>query len=173
MRSEPLEAAVNQHPNCALTSSHDLGDLADGEVAEHPEQHCFGLIGGERSDQGKGPIEGVGTLGARRHGVGGAVDRVLSLALEAVVSALGGADVVDAASGRDREQPPTERRLVALETSEAARHLEPHDRRQILRVGHALAPEVAQQEMLVRAPQLGERIAVTRAGTSYHLLHGL
>ena len=90
-----------------------------------------------------------------------------------LVATLAGADVVDPPAGGDREQPAPEIRLAALEAMEAVGDLEPHGRGQIVGLGHALAAEVPQQQVVVGAPQLAERLAIPLTCACDHRLHGL
>lgn len=173
MGGEPAQAAVDEDTHGTLSPSHDLGDLGDRQVAEHPQQHGFRLIGWEGAHQRQRGVERVRVLHRHRR-VGLFVrHRQLPLALGTALAPAPGPDVVDAPAGGDREQPSAEVRLVAVEPAEPGGDLDPDDRRQIVRVGHALAAEVPQEQMLVRTPQVSERVAVTGPRASNHLVHAL
>src|SRR5690606_9678771 len=73
--------------------------------------------------------------------------------------------------GGDGEQPAPEVRLVAHESGQARRHLDPDRRCEIFRLGHALAPEVPEHEVLIGAPEMTECLGITFPCAPDHLLH--
>lgn len=166
---------MHEHAHVALALVHDLGHFRDREIGDHAEQHGFGLIGGEAADQCQCALERFGPFGLLRGGFDlrrPSRQRPLGAVLP-ILTPAHGSDVVDPASGGDREQPAPKIRLAALETVQAGGDLEPHRRRQIVGVRHAFAPEVSEEQMLVGAPQHPECFAVAALRASDHLLHGL
>ena len=162
---------MDKDSNRSLALPEDLRDLGDGEVGNHSEQDCFGLVGWQGAHQGERPVERLGLVGLfgggrRCHGWA-----PVAFPRQVLVTALARTDVVDPATGGDGEQPAAEVFLRALEPMQTRGHLDPHRGRQILGLGHALAPEVAQEQVLVRPPELPEGIPVALAGACYHLLH--
>ncbi len=152
-----------------------VGDLGDAEVGDHPQQHGLGLIGWQRPDQRQRPVERTAPARTRRRPTGRVTRRAPFAGAGRCCwsRACWRADVVDPAAGRDREQPAPEIGLAALEAMQAVGDLDPHRRGQIVGIGHALAPEVAQQQVVVGAPELAERVAIALACACDHLLHSL
>ncbi len=148
-------------------------DLGHAQIGDHPEQHGVGLIGWQRADQLERAIERPCLLGIIGGRWGGGRRIAPALAVEVLLVALRRADVVDPASSRDREQPATEVGLVALEAVQPARHLDPHRRGEIFGIRHALAAEVAQQQVVVCPPQLTQRLSIAISSAPDHLLHSL
>lgn len=163
---------MHEDAHCTLTTLHDLGDLGHPEVGDDTEEHGFGLVGWQRPDEGECVFERrrpLGLLvGSRRRGPVG-LGLLIGLVLR---SSLRRTDVVDPASGSDREEPSPEIGLVTLEAVEPRGDFDPHDRGEILRVAHPFAAEVAEEEVLVRAPELAERLGISVPRASDHVLHG-
>lgn len=168
---EAFEASVGEDADAALGTTHDRSDVGDRQIGDHAQQHGFGLIGWEPPDEFDGPIERSGTLGVD---VGARCRPGLALALEDLVAVAPpsvASDLVDATPGGDREEPSAELVRVAIERGQAAGDLDPHRRRDVVRIVHALAAEVAEQEVLMRAPELAEGVAVARCSSHDHIVH--
>lgn len=162
---------MDEDAHGSLTSLHDLSNLGDAELCDDPEEHRICLIGWQRADQREGTFEGFGILGTLTD-----VGRVRGpfggdLALGSLPTTLARADVVDPPSGGDREQPSSEVGLVTVEAVETGGDLEPHGRGEIFGFCHPLAAEVAKEQMLVRPPDLAERVPVPGPRASNHLPH--
>ena len=124
-----------QHPDSAGTLPHDLGDLLGTEPRQHAQRHHLRLIGRqprdapERGIQGQPRLELVRPIGRRtiellrRH-------RIRSPPLHLSPG-------IDHASPGDREHPGPERRLIPVKAPQPPRHLQPHIRGHILRIGVA------------------------------------
>jgi hypothetical protein len=162
---------MDQDAYGTLASLHDLSDLSDAQFADDPEQHRVGLVGRQRADDRESTFEGLGLLGTLAD-IGRTPGRGRGdLALGSFRAAFARADLVDSAAGCDREQPTSEVGLVAFETVESGRDVEPHGRGEIFGFVHASAAKISEEEMLVCAPELAEGLAVPGPRASNHLLH--
>ncbi len=164
---------MDEYPDIALTGTHDHSNLGDPQFTDHPKQHRLGLVRWKRANDGNRPIDGCGLVGDGPCVGGMFDDRGLAITSHTGFLSFRRANLVDSATGSDREQPASKVVLGTLKSRQARGDLNPHRRGEIFRLGHALATEVSEQEVVVCPPQVAERVGVTRPGAFDHLLHSL
>ena len=150
---------------------HDGRDVGDREVGDDSQQHGFGLVRRKATQEFERSIERRGALGVD---VGAGCRSGLTLGPEYLVTVTSpavAADLVDAAPCGDREEPPTELVGVAGERRQSPCDLDPHRGGQVVRFAHPLAPEITEEQMLMRTPQVTEGFGVPRRGSRDHVLH--
>lgn len=153
---------MNQYAHVALAAPHDLGHPTDVEVGDHAQQHRLGHVVRQSAHECDGPLEVVGLV---ERGLGAwIVDRPAGIGVGTLRPPGRTAQLVDVAAAGDREQPAPEVDVVTLESVQAVRDVDPDLRRQIVRIDGPAATEVPQDEVLVAAPQRGERVPVARSG---------
>ncbi len=159
------------HPHPVRRSAHDLGHLVSVEIAQHPEQHDFGLILREQFENQRHRI-------LRAEVVDGLLFRCvrrfepLEHATLAHVGAApdGSTSVIDQPTTSDREHPRPKPRLITAEPADARGHRQPHISRQI--VGHAwlLRAKKSQQPGLQVTEQHSHRPLLTLLGGGQYRL---
>lgn len=99
---------MHQDANAAFTAAHDGGDIGDAEVGDHTEEYGLGLVGGQGSYEPDRAIECCGSLVVIDGWVGRRMGHRGSDVLVAAATTSIAANLVDTATGRDREQPAPE-----------------------------------------------------------------
>ena len=162
---------MNQHTHRTFPASHDGRHLRDAEVGDDAERDRLSLCRRERGDQRERSVEGALSItfvaGGRRRYVGDACGRLVGVSFPPFDRP----DVVDAATRGDREQPAPEVVLAPVEPGKTRRDLDPYGRGQILGFGHTLGAEVAEEQMVVLAPERAERVGVALLRAPNHLFH--
>src|ERR687892_1499675 len=169
---EPLECAVLQDPNRSRFLPHDRGHVLRVESADNAEENDLRLVRREACDEverrlglARGQRLHLRIRGARS-------ERLLERPEEGSPPRLAPAQV-DQTPPRDRKQPTAKAGLVALETAEPRRRIEPDLRGQIVTVGRRLRTEVTQKPRLKLPVQRSNRPLGPRPRCRKHPLERL